>query len=427
MYRLLPWALLLIALLPSAWFAFAARELPQLGARGDDSHYYNAALSLAEGRGYRAASVPGEPRLTRFPPGLPAYAAPFVHNRALLSLLLWMLAPCSVALVFFWGLQQGLDSTAAALLCLPIGAFPAFVQASANVLPELLAFALVLAVVYIVEQDSRAATVLGALAAAAAYLTNDGLLPGLVAVAFYLVYRRRYLQAGLYAAVLLLTTLAWLTFVRAHADPLAEGLVRWYLGGPPALHFSNFAWDFRVPLLLIVLAAAWRTSRVHQLSAFACCAVAQAAVLPFADSAQNLLVFLPVPLAAITTLPLYPFVLGAAFLGCLPSLPGALADLNRHRAFHPVRSQAYFWIEANTPASARFLATNDALLHAVTRRHGFSPRDLPHPTALALRSGLDYLLATPLDPAAYQAAVRAEPFYETVYEHDGVLIKRRRP
>ncbi|OYW11120.1 MAG: hypothetical protein B7X34_03635, partial [Acidobacteriia bacterium 12-62-4] len=136
---------------------------------------------------------------------------------------------------------------------------------------------------------------------------------------------------------------------------------------------------------------------------------------------------LPVPLAAIATLPLYPFVLGAAFLGCLPSLPGALADLNRHRAFHPVRSQAYFWIEANTPASARFLATNDALLHAVTRRHGFSPRDLPQPTALALRSGLDYLLATPLDPAAYQAAVRADPFYETVYEHDGVLIKRRRP
>lgn len=426
MHRLLPWALLLIALLPSAWFAFAARELPQLGAHSDDSHYYNAALSLAEGRGYRATSVPGEPRLTRFPPGLPAYLAPFVHNRTLLSLLLWLLAPCSLALVFFWGRQQGLDHPVAALLCLPIGAFPAFVLASANVLPDLLAFALVLATVYIVEQDSRAATLLGALAAAAAYLTNDTLLPGLFAVALYLAFRRRYLQSALYAAVLVLTSVAWLTFVRAHADSSAEGLARWYLGGPPTLHLSNVALDFRILLLVILLAAVWRSSQAHQLTAYGCLAIAHAAGLLFADSTHNLLILLPLPIAAIATLPLHQFLLGAAYLSCLPSLPAALADLERHRAFHPVRSQAYFWIEANTPAAARFLATNDALLHAVTWRHGFSPRNLPDPTSLALRTGLDYLLATPLDPASYQATVKADPLYETVYEHDGVLIKRRR-
>jgi hypothetical protein len=135
---------------------------------------------------------------------------------------------------------------------------------------------------------------------------------------------------------------------------------------------------------------------------------------------------LPLPLAAIATLPYHAVVLGLAALGCLPSVSTAVADLQRHRKFHPVRSQAYFWIDANTPASAQFLATNDALLHAVTRRHGFNPRNLPSPTALAWQTGLDYLLATPLDPPTYQAAVRADPFYETVYEHDGVLIRRRR-
>ena len=56
-----------------------------------------------------------------------------------------------------------------------------------------------------------------------------------------------------------------------------------------------------------------------------------------------------------------------------------------------------------------------------------SPQDRSDPTSFALEVGLDYLLATPLDPAAYQKAVRTDPFYETVYEHDGLLIRRRRP
>jgi hypothetical protein len=102
------------------------------------------------------------------------------------------------------------------------------------------------------------------------------------------------------------------------------------------------------------------------------------------------------------------------------------AGLERYRTLYPVRSQAYFWIEANTPASARFLAMNDAVLHTVTRRHGFSPRNLPDPTSLARNAGLDYLLATPLDSEAYQEAVRSDPFYKTVYQRDGVLIRRLR-
>jgi hypothetical protein len=56
-----------------------------------------------------------------------------------------------------------------------------------------------------------------------------------------------------------------------------------------------------------------------------------------------------------------------------------------------------------------------------------SPRDLPDPAGLALDAGIDYLLAMPFDPAAYWKAVRDNPFYETVYERDGVLIRRRRP
>lgn len=48
-------------------------------------------------------------------------------------------------------------------------------------------------------------------------------------------------------------------------------------------------------------------------------------------------------------------------------------------------------------------------------------------SATLLTASLDYLFASPLDPPAYQASVKADPSYEAVYERDGVLIKRRRP
>ncbi|MCX6585043.1 MAG: hypothetical protein NTX13_00495 [Acidobacteria bacterium] len=427
MTRLLAWALLLFALIPSAWFAVAAWELPQLGAHGEDGAYYNAALALSEGRGYRATSVPGEPLLTRFPPGLPALLAPFAQSRALLSLLLWMLAPCALGLLYSWGRQQGLDLTTAALVCLPVGAFRLFAQGSANVLPDVLALVLVLAAVYVVEVDSGLATLLGAVAAAAAYLTSDVLLPGLCAMAVFLVIRRRYLQAAIYAVVLLSTALAWRLYVATYAEATALPLYGWYTGRPSGLQWANAALDVRTVLIGLVVAAVWRLQVRLQLSALGCYAVGQAVALQFAGTGSSVLTLVPVLAIAATTLPLPRVLLGVAYLAGLAALPGALGEPQRHRAFYPVRNQAYFWIESNTPLSAQFLAYNSALLHAATWRHGVSPQDRSDPTSFALEVGLDYLLATPLDPAAYQKAVRADPFYETVYEHDGVLIRRRRP
>ena len=427
MSRLLVWVLLVVALLPSLWMAAAAWELPQLGTRAEDGAYYNAAMALGEGRGYRATSVPGEPMLTRFPPGFPALLAPFVQSRALLSMLLWLLAPCALALIYFWGRQQRFDSLTAALLCLPLGAFPVFVQGSANVVPDLLALVLVLVTVYVMEQDSWAATLLGALAGAASYLTSDTLLPGLGAVVVYVALRRRYGQAAVYAAVLLATVLAWRVYVEANAGASVSPLRDWYGGRPPGFRLEFAAWDGRTALLAAVWAAVWRMASRQQLSALGCFAAVHAVAGQFSHDQFYVLTLGPVLLGALATLPLHRVLLATAYLAGLAALPGMLGEVQRHRAMYPIRNQAYFWIEGKTPPSALFLATNGALLHAATWRRVVSPRDLPDPTGLALDAGIDYLLAMPFDPAAYRKAVRDNPFYETVYERDGVLIRRRRP
>src|SRR5215469_13734567 len=70
--------------------------MPQLGRHHDDTIYLASAKSLAEGHGYRIASLPREPLQTKYPPVLPLLLAP-----------LWKLAPgfpehLHLATLFAW-------------------------------------------------------------------------------------------------------------------------------------------------------------------------------------------------------------------------------------------------------------------------------------------------------------------------------------
>ena len=73
--RWIVWAVLAAALIPSARLAWEFRDLPHFGYFHDDSIYLVTAKSLAEGRGYRILSFPGEPPQTKYPPLYPALLA----------------------------------------------------------------------------------------------------------------------------------------------------------------------------------------------------------------------------------------------------------------------------------------------------------------------------------------------------------------
>ena len=61
-------AVLLLALFPAARLAWMAREMPHFGHLHDDSIYFVAAKSIADGSGYRILSLPDEPFQTKYPP-----------------------------------------------------------------------------------------------------------------------------------------------------------------------------------------------------------------------------------------------------------------------------------------------------------------------------------------------------------------------
>ena len=60
------------AALAILYLAFAFSSPFSLGFFGDDAVYAVTGKSLAEGRGYRILSIPGEPLQTKYPPLYPA-------------------------------------------------------------------------------------------------------------------------------------------------------------------------------------------------------------------------------------------------------------------------------------------------------------------------------------------------------------------
>ena len=65
----------LLALVPSAYTAWRFRDMPHFGHFHDDSAYFVCAKSIAEGKGYRLLSFPGEPHETKYPPLYPVLLA----------------------------------------------------------------------------------------------------------------------------------------------------------------------------------------------------------------------------------------------------------------------------------------------------------------------------------------------------------------
>src|SRR5579862_1489120 len=183
--KLLVLGLVLAALAPSAYLAFRLRSMPHLGYYHDDSIYWASAKSLADGRGYRISSLPGEPYQTKYTPVYPALLAivwklspDFPANQPAATLLAWMLFPIYLAML--WHMLAQLDFSGWRRWALFLaGAFsPVAVVFTFTLMPELLSAALLFGVLILAENASAeprslwmpvSAGLLGALA----YLTKS--------------------------------------------------------------------------------------------------------------------------------------------------------------------------------------------------------------------------------------------------------------
>lgn len=193
--------------------------MPQTGIFHDDALYLVAAKSLAEGNGYKIASLPGEPYQTKYPPLYPALLSlvwrvdpGFPGNLPKVMLVTWA---CLVAAVFLtWRLTRNVGLAAFVALS------PVAVQFSVMAMSEVPFLALLLASLLLAERGRAGwAGVVGGLA----FLTRGAALPLLVTAPLVFLWRKQYRNAAWFAAAMGPAVIGWQLWAATHrapADPL---------------------------------------------------------------------------------------------------------------------------------------------------------------------------------------------------------------
>jgi hypothetical protein len=223
MPRLRAICLILLGLLPGAWFAWQWREMPSAGAYHDDGLYYVGAQSLAQTGEYRILSLPGEPYQTKYPPFWPLLLSLAWHleprypdNLQWAMVLAWMWLPLTAFAYRAWLRQAGAGETARWLLPALWAANPYGILFSTSLLSELPFTGLLLAALLLLGRaDARWTAVAGA-AAGLAFLTRSAGIAVLPAVVGWLLLRREFRRAGIFAAVFCPIAAGWFWWAAAH-------------------------------------------------------------------------------------------------------------------------------------------------------------------------------------------------------------------
>ena len=229
-----------LVLAPSAYLAWALRDMPHLGYYHDDSIYWVSAKSLAAGDGYRISSLPGQPFQTKYPPLYAMVLANiwrinpnFPSNLPLATLLAWLLLPVYLLAVWIFLRQCEFDWRVQCVLFLIAGLSPVAAVFSFSLMPELLFTALLLGSVTLAErasaaEASRSLAALAGLWGAFAYLTKSSGAPLLVTVPLCFVLRKQFRNAALYAAAMLPAVIGWQWWVSGHLSQAWDLVTLYY-------------------------------------------------------------------------------------------------------------------------------------------------------------------------------------------------------
>jgi hypothetical protein len=231
-------AAVILALIPSAYLAWNARDLPHLGYFHDDSIYLVGAKSLAEGQGYRIASLPGAPYQTKYPPLYPLLLAalwsperPLAGNLGAVALLAWLMVPLYVLAAGVALRDLGLHPGETWWLCALIAANPFVALFGISLLSELPFTVLLVAALALTDRARRGpvrlALIAGALAGLA-YLTRSAGIVLLASGPAVLWAGGRRKHAAAYAAAMLPAVAGWTLWSHFHRLPTTDASLLYY-------------------------------------------------------------------------------------------------------------------------------------------------------------------------------------------------------
>lgn len=238
--KLRVFALLALALLPSAWLAWSWRAMPQLGLYHDDAIYWVTAKSIASGDGYKIASLPAQPWQTKYPPFLPALLSlvwklnpEFPSNLKLAMLLTWLTLPVYVFFVRKALHDFGISGWQLWTLTFAAALNPLACLLSTLMMSELLFASLWMMSMRLAEragEDRRSKWIAAAagLLAGLAYLTRSMALPLLLTAPLCFAMKRQFRRAALFAAAMFPAVAGWQWWVSHHISRATDLVTLYY-------------------------------------------------------------------------------------------------------------------------------------------------------------------------------------------------------
>lgn len=396
-------------MLPSFVVLLYGLDLPHLGYFKDDGVYLATAFSIANGDGYRVASLPHEPWQVKYPPLYPLLlSAGFLAGNsvtasfAIANVLNWLALP-AFALLTLKTLQR-LEAPFPLLLTFLCLGYTGVWDAAHSLLSDLWAGVAVLAVCLVAQRSATAGGVL----AATAYLLRSSAITavGAVLLEFLLSRRCRYLIR--FAAIVLPVIGLWSWWAATHQTPVTD-----YNDVFNSTYGTEFRYEFTVTDLLSSLPqkAARLLSAVGTLllpkvlipegwsgisMAAGVLLLCPVLLLPrrealYVTSSGTLLLVWPWPPFERMFVPLVPFLAAgiglalrrirrlpqlklAVILGLLGGLQVLLQAatawmlVSTHREINSAAEAAYKWVRERTPADATFCAYRDAHFFFATQR-----------------------------------------------------------
>ncbi len=241
---------LILLLVPSGYFGWRYRTMPQLGSWHDDAIYWISAHSLATDKGYVIGHIPTQPPQTKYPPLYPAvlslvwrFGRAFPGNLTFATALQWCFAPFYFMLAWLWLRRCGFDTWAAWALTALIALAPITTLFAVSLMTELPFTAVLLAIMLLIERreiTAQRALVAGLLGATAFLIRTNGIVLT-VAVPALLIPRRRYRQAAAFAAPMLVAIAGWQAWCAIRSFHASDDINAYYTSYA-AFYARTFSW-----------------------------------------------------------------------------------------------------------------------------------------------------------------------------------------
>lgn len=241
---------LILLLVPSGYFAWRHRAMPQLGSWHDDAIYWISAHSLATDKGYIVEHLPTQPPQTKYPPLYPAllsvvwrFGGGFPGNLTFATILQWSFTPFYFLLAWLWFRRCGFRIWPAWALTALIALAPITTLFAVSLMTELPFTAVLLALMLLIERreiSARQALVAGLLGTTA-FLIRTNAIVLVVGVPALLIPRRRYRQAAAFVAPMLVAIAGWQVWCATRAFHASDGINAYYTSYT-AFYARTFSW-----------------------------------------------------------------------------------------------------------------------------------------------------------------------------------------